>query len=226
MKVYCQSCGTKIKRGRINKRLRFVYCHSCKAVHSLDDLFPERHTHRRRKRVDPTPDIEIVESEEGLKVTKDWHRLNLIFIGIALLFFTGGSSSIIESLSTLTIQSILGLLITVIPTMLLFYFGAACLLNKTILTVTSNKIVIRHTPVHTLFYRDRAITLGSITQLYTKRVWGEDSDTFDLYLIDGGNRHIKILENNRKKEPVLYIEQEIEKYLGIEDRDVPGSVRE
>ena len=70
--------------------------------------------------------------------------------------------------------------------------------------------------------------MADITQLYTQeRVNSSDSGTrysYEVYLITTDGKKQKLVGGLREPQQGLYIEQAIERYLGIEDRPVAGEL--
>jgi len=67
---------------------------------------------------------------------------------------------------------------------------------------------------------------GELRQLYTKEIISQSksgsSASYEIHAISTRGRNIKLLRGLDTSEQALYIEQEIEKYLHIEDRPVKG----
>ena len=92
--------------------------------------------------------------------------------------------------------------------------------NKTYIDINDKFLNIKSRPKN--FKKDRSYAVGDIDQLYIK----PDSDGmgyFTVHMITNnieGQKHEKLLTVNTLSK-AKYLEQEIERYLNIEDRKVP-----
>ena len=109
----------------------------------------------------------------------------------------------------------------------LTYYVLTGLFNKTIISVTFNSITIKHSPFP--YSGNRTVASKTLLQLYCKRedFWSRfhGSSLFTVHAITSGQENIKLLSGLENAEQALFIEQEIEKFLHIEDKPVKGEVR-
>jgi len=67
-----------------------------------------------------------------------------------------------------------------------------------------------------------------LTQLYgeetAKTNKGNTTYTYNLFALDREGRKVKLLSNLTDKDQVLYLEQSLERRLGIEDAPVDGEI--
>ena len=87
------------------------------------------------------------------------------------------------------------------------------------MNIDENAIHIQKKPKGTS--KDHSFNRTDIAQLYIKR--NPATGHYDIFIIvDGleGQKHIKLIPNVEGKSKARYLEQEIEKYLGIIDREV------
>lgn len=245
MKIYCESCGSEIPAANINLQDRIAKCESCNNIFSisklLDGIAPPKQSSQEssgyyQKSDVPLPKGVTVEQDyEGLKITRKWFNLTAIFLTIFCLFWDGFmvmwfaisiSTGAYEMAAFGSIHAIVGICIT--------YWCIALYLNKTTITVSSYLIKVHHSPLP--FPGSKEHNIDQLNQVFikervrTSHSSGEYSSssryyTYDIYILDGNNKETKILSNLNDKSQALYIEQEIEKYLDIEDRYVPGSIR-
>jgi hypothetical protein len=107
------------------------------------------------------------------------------------------------------------------------YYVVAGYINKTMIYVDFNSITIRHGPVP--FWGNKRVSSKTVTQLYCKRdeYFGSyrGYGTFAVRAITNEQRNIKLLTGLDTSEQALFIEQEIEKFLNIEDKPVKGEIR-
>lgn len=237
MKIYCESCGSEIPAANINLQDRVAKCESCNNIFSisklLDGMAPPRQasseaspSYYTKAELELPKGISVDQDYEGLKITRKWFNLTTIFLTFFCLFWDGFmvmwfsisiSTGAYEMAAFGSIHAIVGICLT--------YWCIASYVNNTTITASSYLIKIQHAPLP--FPGSKEYNIAQLEQVYTKErvVRGKNGTSYyyDLYIIDG-NKHTKVLPNLTSKEQALYIEQEIEKYLGIEDQYVPGSV--
>jgi hypothetical protein len=108
----------------------------------------------------------------------------------------------------------------------LTYFMICGLVERTIITIAPGMVKIRHLPLPVPGSID--MPSSEITQLYTKETVSHSENGTDcLYAV-----HIKTYNQKDKnlisglteRDHALYIEQQIERYLGIMDTHIDGEI--
>ncbi|MFK7913672.1 MAG: hypothetical protein AB8B93_07130, partial [Pseudomonadales bacterium] len=105
------------------------------------------------------------------------------------------------------------------------YYAIALRLNKTRILVNQDLIAISHRPIP--WFGNKQVQAAQLQQLYVKRTyWGSSNDnpryTYSLVGLTGDGKKIKLLSGMQSMTQVSYVEQELEKYLGIVDQAVAG----
>jgi hypothetical protein len=96
------------------------------------------------------------------------------------------------------------------------------LLNTTTLQITRTSITVHQSPVPT--FNNRELPVADLTQLYCiEHHHLRSLPTYHLYLLLRNGRKQLLLPNIDQRQ-ALFIEQEIEAFLGIPDQHVPGAV--
>ena len=90
------------------------------------------------------------------------------------------------------------------------------------------EISTSHGPIRLPLRKDHHIPSNQVLQLYVSdyvagRVNGEARIAYNLFLIPRKGNEIKLL-GGLDKDALLYVEQEIEHYLGLTDEAVEGEV--
>jgi hypothetical protein len=100
-------------------------------------------------------------------------------------------------------------------------------LNRTIMTVNRSLFTIKHAPIP--WPGNRLLNPLEITQLYCKeqmhRNKGSVSYTYEVHAVLKNNERAKLISGLDSSEQALYIEQEIERFLNIEDQPVRGELQ-
>lgn len=108
----------------------------------------------------------------------------------------------------------------------LTYYVVAGWFNRTHIFVSHGKIAVHHRPI--LWWGNKELESSNLKQLYVKEKISQSrnstSVTYEVHAITHNGRNIKLVTGLETSEQALYIEQEIEKYLGIEDIPVKGEI--
>ncbi|MEM7126077.1 MAG: hypothetical protein AAF702_07105 [Chloroflexota bacterium] len=106
----------------------------------------------------------------------------------------------------------------------LIYYVLCMLLNQTKVSMRRSELLIQHTPLPWPGMKN--LSSDHVKQLYTKeRVGGKNGSriSYEVHLINHQGKHSKLLTGLDSAEHALYVEQEIEKYLNIQNRPVRGA---
>jgi hypothetical protein len=138
-----------------------------------------------------------------------WNGMLISFYGI---LFAAGSPPMLLLFPSLHVMA--GAFIT--------YFTLAGFVNRTTFTIEADHLTVRHGP---LPWRGNVdVSTASLTQLFcTEQVSRSRNGTTVRYGVDAvlkDGRHLKLASGLDAREQALYIEQSIEKHLGIQDRRV------
>ena len=97
-------------------------------------------------------------------------------------------------------------------------------MNRTHILVSREKSAVRHGPIP--WIGNKQLEVSNLKQLYAKenrsQSDGDTSKLYEVHAITHNDLNIKLVSGLKTSEQALYIEQEVEKYLGIEDTPVKG----
>jgi len=106
------------------------------------------------------------------------------------------------------------------------YYALAGLFNKTDIYVSREAIQIKHKPLPWL--GNKRLIATELKQLYGKEVIRSHNFgnrvVYEVHTLISNGQNIKLLGGLETSEQALYIEQEIEKYLGIENIPFRGEL--
>ena len=110
----------------------------------------------------------------------------------------------------------------------LTYYVIASWFNTTHITVNNLELGVAHRPLP--WIGSKKILSGNLAQLYSKEKVsrtskGGRSVTYEVRANTKDGRNIKIVSGLENQEQALYIEQQIEQYLNIEDARVRGEFK-
>jgi hypothetical protein len=104
------------------------------------------------------------------------------------------------------------------------YYALCGWLNRTRITVGRGKVSVRHGPLP--WFGNREMDSSAIKQLYAKEMISTSRNgttvSYDLNALTRDGRSIKFVGGLENSDQALYIEQEIEKFLGVKDGPVKG----
>ena len=230
IQICCPNCGQKVASDDINIAKAIAKCGACDTVFSFEkDLKDLRH----RPEIFMPEGIEMMEFRSELDITYAWrkvkpiHPFEVIFgifwnaIVLPFAFFAIASGEYFMLLA-LSLHLTVGLVF--------LYNIITKLFNHTYITVDDYNLAIEHGPFKVpFFYRDSYTDVNEIKQLYVKKYVqsttnGTPNYAYSVNVIKVGEEEKTILKGIKNKQKALYFEQEIERFLNIQDRKVPNEV--
>lgn len=229
----CKKCGEDIPSQNVNINKTLAKCDSCGSMFTFeDDVFFENK--RGRPEFIMPEGIEVLKLLTSMEMEMSWFRSmkrsnlafeimftvlwNVIVLGMVAAMVAGGA---VINLIFLAIHLLVGLT--------LGYRLLAKFINKTNIIIDDTTIKLEHGPLKMTGKRDLIIENKNVEQLYVSEYVtnvqknGQPVRAFGLYLILKNRKKIQLVKDSNK-ESALYLEQEIERYLKIEDRSVRGEV--
>ncbi len=180
------------------------------------------------------PDNILVDKDfQHLRIVRKWFGFKFIILTLFVIvwdaflinwYYMAFSSSFQDAFD---LMFVLFPLLHVAVGLGLTYYVIAGYLNKTFIDVDFNSITVKHGPVP--FWGNKKVSSKIIKQLYCKRDDFPSSRNayraFAVHAITSDRRNIKLLSGLDNSEQALFIEQEIENFLKIEDKPVKGEIR-
>jgi hypothetical protein len=106
------------------------------------------------------------------------------------------------------------------------YYALAGFLNTTEVRVGMGEVEVTHGPLP--WFGKRRLETAGIAQLYSKEVAHRQrrgtSYSHEVHVATRDGQQVKLLSGLDSSEQALYLEQEIERYLGIKDQPVRGEI--
>jgi len=179
--------------------------------------------------------IKINKNFQQLRIVRKWFGIKFIFLTMFVFvwdaflinWYVMAFSSLSFSQNAVYLMPLLFPLIHVAFGIGLTYYTLAGYLNKTFIDVNFNSITIRHEPLP--FWGVKKVSSKKVIQLYCKRDDFFNSRNiyrpFAVHAITNERKNIKLLSGLDNSDQALFIEQEIEKFLSIEDKPVKGEIR-
>ncbi len=231
MQIHCRYCAAEIPPENINLDNLVAKCSSCNAVFSIAGELRmaegEKPKKSQRQSVPMPKYVQVEETPGELKITRKWFSL----LQVPLVFFAvvwNGFMLFWYSIAISTGQGQMALCGTLHLAVGLFliYTVATNFVNSTLITANAEQLDIQHGPIPAM--GNKTLTAVDIVQVYCKqtihRGKNSTSVTYEVLAIMNDQRRETLLNGLYNAEQALYIEQELERFLGIENRQVPGEM--
>lgn len=229
MQLVCKQCGAAIPSENINISKLVAKCTACHAIFRFEDqLGPAQEPVTTPRLEVPMPQgIQVDQLVSRLEITRRWFSLKIVFFTVFTLFWDGFmvvwftialSQGAWAMAAFGSMHGLVGLGLT--------YYVLAGYLNRTIITVNRSLLTITHAPLP--WPGQKTLNPKDITQLYCKEQMHRNkssvSYTYEVHGILRDNTHIKLVTGLDNSEQAFYLEQEIERFLAIEDQPVRGEI--
>lgn len=235
MQMSCEVCHAPLRPEDVRLDLAVAKCHSCNAVYDLSGRKARGLTvaaSEQRKLVRakaPLPKRFRVEDQDGMtRIRWRWFTPSHLFLLVFCILWNGflatwyGISFAVDAPLIMKLFPIIHVAVGVG----LSYYTLTGFVNRTVIEVSRSQLTIHHGP---LPWRGNMSEPGrQFTQLYgeenSRTNKGHTTFTYDLIALDREGRKVKLLSGLTEKDQVLYLEQTLERRLGIEDAPVDGEI--
>lgn len=174
--------------------------------------------------------IEISRNFQHLRIERKWFGFKFIVLTLFVIVWCGfliNWYAMAFASPGLDLMFILFPLLHVTAGVGLAYYTLAGYLNKTVIEVDFSVLTIRQGPIP--WWGDKTVSSKQLKQLYCKKDgysnYQRGYTSYAVHAITSEHRNIKLLSGLDSTEQALFIEQEIEKFLKIEDKPVKGEIR-
>ncbi len=228
LQLSCPNCKSDIRGEDINIDKVVAKCANCNTVFSFEnELNNELHkpAHKKQEVLLPAG-IESYSTDHELDFEINWRKTSkgIGFFVFFTLFWNGiVGIFVIMALATGEWKMLLGVSIHLLIGICLLYYVLANMLNTTYITVRRGKLSVEHLPLRFPFYPDRFIPVANIEQVFVERYVASKTNNnpdfaFRVKLIETNQNRINLVKGLKQPNHALYIEQEIEKFLKIQDK--------
>ena len=163
----------------------------------------------------------------SLRLTRRWFRVEgVVGLVLSILFFVFLVPFSSEVLKTnQRFGAYFGVLVQAMVGFWLLYRTLALTFNRTRVTISAGRFRVEHGPFPARGNLD--VDIREVRQLYTTRKFGnKGSVSYRLHAILATGPTVTIARGLYDVQQALYIEQEVERTLGLTDYAVPGEVEE
>lgn len=229
MRLNCPECGAEIPADNINLDRMVAKCRECNTVFGFGDQFGVIGGLQPRARLAvPRPaSLQVEQDGSELRLIRRWFSPTYIFLGIFAIFWNGFMAlwfgiAIIGRVWSMalfgTIHGAIGLFVA--------YVAVAGLVNSTLVRVGMGEIEVRHSPLP--WRGNRRIETAGVAQLYSKEVSHRSrrrtTQSYEIHVATRDGHQVRLLSALESSEQALYLEQELERYLGIADQPMRGEI--
>ncbi len=226
--VACPSCGTTLRDENMSLQTLSGRCPTCDALVDLRGAVPAL-GNAQAAGPEPIPvplpaNVHVEPRGRDLVIVRRWFSWVYIFLAFFCVIWNG----FLAFFYGIIISAGAGFPILLFPALhvavglFLTYMTLAGFVNRTTFTVERDHLTVRHGP---LPWRGNVdVPTTSLLQLFcTEQVSRSRNGTTTRYSVEGVLRdgsHLKLATALDTREQALFIEQTLEKHLGIQDRRV------
>jgi len=225
----CKLCRAKIFAEDVNIQQLVAKCRACNAVFEFVDQVKggeEAAPPRLRGPVPMPGKFRMEEQAGGFVISWRW----LSYVHVFLLFFTIAWDSFLIFWYGMAMGEGAPWIMFVFPIghlavgLGLTYVVLTGLLNRTTVTVERETLTVRHAPLP--WPGNVSVATDQLDQLYCRRRISHGkhgpSYSFEVRAVTQEGRKMTLIKGLESEDQALFIEQQIESRLGIEDRPVAG----
>ena len=234
VELKCKNCGSKLSAPEMETGIKVVSCKHCLAIYALDNQDPIKDPieepvlePKRRGKVRAPKNFSVKRTESSLEIRQQWSSpgsvvVFSVLLVVEVLAFIGFLVAVYymddRAFPAMSFLLSLGFLVAI-------GFTLAWMLNSTYIRVAAGNLAISHRPIPGI---KKSFMIKSAVQFYVMRKFDiQDSNvqsSYDLYALSKkGNRRC-ILPRLETARQALYVEQQIERFLNIEDEHVDGEI--
>ena len=225
--IECTNCGAAIDPENVSERLAIARCRHCKSVFSIEPSESQSAQKPMRPEVSLPDGFSLDESVSSLEIRHRWYS-HLVWFFLFICIFWNGSMLVWHGMALGTgmwFMSLVGLLHTGVG-IGFTYFVAAMFVNTTTIRVSHGTIDISFAPLPWIGAKN--VDAADIRQLFCREKvqHGKNGSrtTYEVHIVDRNNHQNELLKGLQTPEQAMYVEQELERYLRIEDQAVKGEL--
>lgn len=220
-KVCCPSCDKEVPADHLNINDKIAKCGNCNVVFPFNSTIEGFQT-------TPTKMKQEILRPEGIELFYYKDEMEISYrrsfsIADALVFSLGPLMTIPIIGSILeTSTSLLLVMLALTPIIFLTFFIVQRLRQKKYISVDKKQLIIHAKP--NFLSKNNIYKISDIDQVYVKKKEGMELWEVMMIIDEGkGQKHVN-LSVLKSAPKAKFLEQEIERHIGIQDREVPGEI--
>ncbi|MCE8426296.1 MAG: hypothetical protein J5U17_11035 [Candidatus Methanoperedens sp.] len=227
MEIYCKICKSKIPASNIDSNRLIAKCDRCNSVIEFKDEVSKTLKIPKIGEIKLPKKITIDTDKFGLNITIRWFRYLYLFLAFFVVFLDVFIIRDVMRNREYFMSGNYNTALSVLIGIFLTYLLLIGLINKTYIMVNPQSLIIKQGPIPG--WGNKNLNTGELKQFYSKKEEshyedGTTSYSYELHAITRSGKDIKLLSSLENTEQLLFIEQEIEKFLGIKDENVEGEI--
>ncbi len=220
----CKSCGARIPITFATIKQQSVQCPNCGKTYTSMEEF--QNSPEGPRMAVAMPKGITINNDDGLTIIRKWKSpATYFFTFFALVWNAGIAMFVVTAILSGEYELLLFTSIHILIGLGLVYKVAADFLNETRLQVKFGVLTIQHGPVP--WPGKKEYPPGTITQIYCQKNESTSRNrrnvSYSVHWIDKSDKKRTLLGYLRNSDQALFIEQQLEKSLGIQDRPVDGA---
>jgi predicted Zn finger-like uncharacterized protein len=242
MKITCPNCSTAIRSENMNINNFMAKCHNCHEVFnfgtqagvkarpagSIVEKTSDIIKDNPRPEIAKPQSVSLVREGGALILKQRWFSFQIIF----LVFFCVAWDGFLVFWYSMALVGEAPWIFLVFPVIHvavgvgLTYTALAGLLNSSIVSVNPQKLSITHGPLP--WKGNMTLSIWDLTQIFCQEEMNHRKNgtyyTYQLSALMKDGRKIKLLSRLESADIAIYMEQQIESWLKIQDRPVHGEI--
>jgi len=226
MQIICRSCKNPITAENLDLKDRIAKCMNCNHIFDFSYQL-EGATASKREEVALPKGMVMNRDSIHLEIIRRWYGPAFIILTIfcfawyAMLILSCGEGILEGDKFMMITASVQGLILLFIT-----YYTIAGYINNTHIRVDRDLLTIKHRPLP--WFGNRSISSRELDQLYSKmnifHSRGRVHYSYEVRVKTRTDGDIKLFSKLSDSAQALFVEQEIERFLNIEDRPVEGEM--
>ena len=225
-KINCPSCGNPVSADNLNIQTNIAKCTNCDGIFSIGEQVEKLSNQNKISQEILRPEgVELTyfQDELDISVEQPWGTFEQIFMSFFPFFLIMITSAFVEGISPSPIAK--AGLITIWLASIIGYFAYFFIRkkHKIYFHIDDQYLSIERRPKK--FIKDKKFAIQDIDQVYIKSIvsssGAKGAGIFMIVNDAKGQKKVELIKKVSSRTKAKFIEQEIEKYLGIKDRRVP-----
>jgi len=225
-KINCPSCANPVSADNLNIQTNIAKCNHCEGIFSIDKYVEKLSNQNNFSQEILRPEgVELTyfQDELDISVEQPWGDFEKIFMSLFPFFLIMITSGFVEGFSPTPIAK--AGLITIWIASIIGYFAYFFIRkrHKIYFHIDDQYLSIERRPRK--FIKDKKFPIQEIDQVYIKSIvsssGAKGAGIFMIVNDVKGQKKVELIKSVSSRTKAKFIEQEIEKYLGITDRRVP-----
>ena len=230
----CDNCGTSVDFDNVDLDTGLAACYNCKRFFTVDERDIDKiiEPQEEKTKILPLPEgVDVIETEERLDIRysqfKTESKGKLVFLTIFNLIWNGAMLFMVNQLLASGDYGPLPFMsLHIITGIVLFVWLASMYLNHVDIIIDDKALQVKKGPIKNPFKEDIYLYPEEIEQLYVEkyvssRTNGSANYSYKLLAILPDHKTITLVKNSSRR-LCLYLEESIERRLGIKDQAIKG----